>query len=261
MEVLIPLTLEKRLTIIDFDYPAESSPMNPAKLILSVCLVVPASAQGTFQNLDFEKAQISIPPPGAVLVSQALPHWQVSENGVGATQIAYDATALTVWNVSILDNGLGFSPISGRFSVALQSGTDQRGTPGYAAISQIGTLASDTHSVLFAATKNQVALNVSFNGQPLQTFALQDHGTYQTFGADISAFAGQTGELSFTALYPVQSLIDDIQFSSISIPEPSTLAMFAVGCGALLSVRRGPKARGEKGDSSCDFFGNAVHER
>ena len=264
MEVLIPLTLEKRLTNIDFDYPAESSPMNPAKLILSVCLAVPASAQGTFQNLDFESADLSNRDPvtGEFSVSQALPHWQVSENGVSATEIVLNSPSLNLWAVTLEDgNESGIPTISGKYSIFLQGG-EGHGTFGYAEISQTGTIANDTHSVLFAARITRPGnLNLSFNGQPLQSALLQDHGTYQTFGADISAFSGQAGELSFTTPYPTWTLIDDIQFSSASIPEPSTLAMFALGCGVLLSVRRGPKARGEKGDSSCDFFGNAVHER
>jgi hypothetical protein len=209
-------------------------------LTATIGRTVPVHAQGTFQNLDFESADLSNRDPvtGKFSVSQALPHWQVSENGVAATDIFLNGIALNLWEVSIHDgNGFGFQPLSGKYSVFLQSGEHPSGTHGYAEISQIGTLATDTHSVLFAATKDQVALNVSFNGQPLQTIALQDHGTYQTFGADISAFAGQTGELSFTAPYPTWTLIDAIQFSTTSIPEPSTLGMFAIGCGVLLTVK------------------------
>jgi len=210
-------------------------------LALTACLIVslddafPALGQGTFQNLDFEQAQISGPPPQGVSVSQALPHWEVSENGVPTTVIFYDDIALTQWQVSIQDvNGEG--SLSGKYSVFLQGGKDPV-NPGYAEISQIGTLAADTHSMLFAARMTRPGnLNVAFNGQPIQTGLFQDHGTYQTFGADISAFAGQTGELSFTAPDPTWTFIDDIQFSTASIPEPSTLAMITVG-GLLVGTK------------------------
>jgi len=189
-------------------------------------------AQGTFQNLDFEQAQISTPPPGGGPVSQLLPHWQASENGVTATQIAYDTIALTKWAVTIQDvNGEG--SLSGKYSVFLQGGKDPV-NPGYAEISQIGTMATDTHSILFAASMTRPGnLNVAFNGQQLQTALLQDHSTYQTFGADVSAFAGQTGELSFTAPDPTWTLIDNIQFSTAIIPEPTESALILFGAIAL----------------------------
>ena len=213
-------------------------------LALTACLIVslgdafPSRGQGTFQNLDFEQAQISGPPPQGVSVAQGLPHWEVSENGVPTTVMLYDAIALSQWQVSIQDNnGEAGAIISGKYSVFLQGGQDFRGTFGYGEISQIGTLAADTHSMLFAARMTRPGnLNVAFNGQPIQTGLFQDHGTYQTFGADISAFAGQTGELSFTAPDPTWTFIDDIQFSTASIPEPSTLAMITVG-GLLVGTK------------------------
>jgi len=64
---------------------------------------------------------------------------------------------------------------------------------------------------------------------------------YTVFGADISAYAGQTGELLFTAPWqgePGQSgfeedgMVDNIQFSSSPIPEPNEFSL--VGLGALL---------------------------
>src|SRR5438445_6657172 len=83
--------------------------------------VVMATAQGTFQNLNFEQAQISGVPPQSVPISQALPHWQVSENGTPATQILYDAINLNLWGVSIQDGKINvFSPsphISGKYSL------------------------------------------------------------------------------------------------------------------------------------------------
>jgi hypothetical protein len=55
---------------------------------------------------------------------------------------------------------------------------------------------------------------------------------------DISAYAGQTGQLLFSV--PPQSsggILDNIQFSSTPVPEPGTFGLFAMG-GALLAWRR-----------------------
>jgi hypothetical protein len=56
-------------------------------------------------------------------------------------------------------------------------------------------------------------------------------------GGDISAIAGQTGQLLFTALSGTifnagYGLLDNIQFSTQAIPEPGVFGLF--GFGALL---------------------------
>jgi hypothetical protein len=58
---------------------------------------------------------------------------------------------------------------------------------------------------------------------------------YTVYGADVSAWAGQTAQLSFTtfAENPHQNnqylYLDAIQFSTQSIPEPSTFALAGLG--------------------------------
>jgi hypothetical protein len=130
-------------------------------------------------------------------------------------------------------------PISGRFSVYLEGGRNAQNVQGSAEIAQTGTVDQTAHSLLFAATRG--VPNVSFNGQPLPVFPLQNHSTFISYGADVSAFAGQTGELRFTTAYPVGSFLDDIQFSSQVIPEPSTITLLAAGAvilGGRLTHRR-----------------------
>ncbi len=56
---------------------------------------------------------------------------------------------------------------------------------------------------------------------------------YTLFGTDISAFAGQTEQLMFSALNVSSGInawdIDNIQFSSTAVPEPSEFAFTALG--------------------------------
>ena len=49
-----------------------------------------------------------------------------------------------------------------------------------------------------------------------------------SFGGDISSFAGQSGELRFQG----GGWLDDIQFSTQPVPEPSRLAFVALGLAA-----------------------------
>ncbi len=79
--------------------------------------------------------------------------------------------------------------------------------------------------------------DVSFNGQTLSLTVLGSTPNYNIYGADISAFAGQTGQLLFTAAPQTIDIIDNIQFSNLAVPEPTTLALTALG-GAFLCLRR-----------------------
>ncbi len=82
------------------------------------------------------------------------------------------------------------------------------------------------------------SLQVSFNGQVIPVIQAGSTANYAIMGANISAFAGQTVELLFSALPNSGNvLLDNIQFSSSPIPEPGTLALAALG-GGLSGFRR-----------------------
>jgi len=79
-------------------------------------------------------------------------------------------------------------------------------------------------------------LTLSFAGQQIPLFALGTGPNYTILGGDISAFAGQTGQLQFIG----NALLDNIFFSPTQIPEPNTLAFAALGAAlfGLYSFRR-----------------------
>jgi len=61
------------------------------------------------------------------------------------------------------------------------------------------------------------------------------------YGVNIAQYAGQTGQLEFTALDnnpPGQIELDDINFSTQTVPEPSPLALTGVGTLAFALYRR-----------------------
>jgi hypothetical protein len=64
---------------------------------------------------------------------------------------------------------------------------------------------------------------------------------YILYGANISAWAGQTGDLEFTADFNVHDpylVLDDISFSPTTvIPEPSPVALTGIG-GLLFALYR-----------------------
>jgi hypothetical protein len=86
---------------------------------------------------------------------------------------------------------------------------------------------------------NQQILSKQFTdidqiANPLSFFDLGGNDRYHIYGADISAYAGQTGELRFTGV-PAgpnssgSAFIDNIEFSPIAIPEPTTLSVLLGG--------------------------------
>ena len=194
-----------------------------------------------FVNLDFESASI-IPLVGgpyypySILVANAVPGWTVNIGGVQVSQITYnDPTAGSAGATLWATNG---AQISGRYSVDLTGSID--GTTA-ASISQSSLVPVTANSILFEAQPGFGALVISLGGQSLSFFALSSGSNYTLYGADVSAFAGQTEQLTFSALGYSQRLnywnIDNIQFSSSPVPEPGALGLFALG-GALLSLRR-----------------------
>jgi hypothetical protein len=70
---------------------------------------------------------------------------------------------------------------------------------------------------------------VAFNGQNLSFQAIGAGANYTVYGADVSAYAGQTGELRFTAPVQNTALLDNIQFSNLPVPEPGVFALSAFG--------------------------------
>jgi hypothetical protein len=206
-------------------------------LLLALCLN--GRAQG-FMNSDFESAVIIPDPsspyyPYAVYASTAVPGWTVT-GFLGPSELFYDTTSAGSTCVSILStngNPLYGIPraLAGNFSVYLYGGV----TAPSASISQTATVPASAESMEFIGQQaGSGTLQVSLGGQNLSYFALSNGPNYTLYGADVSAFAGHSEQLTFSALHGEQTWnIDNIQFSSTPIPEPSAFALAVLGALAL----------------------------
>ncbi len=184
-----------------------------------------ASAQGTFQNLSFEDGVlVPIPddPFGRVQFSAAMPGWT---GYLGDNQIDWllynflflSDAGIAIWGPNQPQAGL----FHGEFYLVMQNAFP---VPTVSpAIAQIGIVPATAQSLRFYLAQGDMV--VSFNGQALPLSVLGSAPTGNLYGADISAFAGQTGELRFRGV----GYLDHIQFSAEPIPEPGVLGLFALG--------------------------------
>jgi hypothetical protein len=212
-------------------------------VVLSALSVLGALGQGTFQNLNFEAANVPIVPAGQygsdVAVSNGVPGWDVYIGGFPRPTMFHNNLSLGGAAVAIY--GPQWFPdqiLEGNYTVSLQPST--AGPPTTAAIGQTGRVPATAESLMFYGTG---AYTVTFAGQPIPLVALGSTSTYTIFGGDISTFANQTGEL----LLQGGGLLDAIQFSGQRIPEPGIFGLSALGT-LLLGwplLRRRPSIRNQ----------------
>jgi len=114
----------------------------------------------------------------------------------------------------------------GQYFILLQAGLDlggsgQRLVP---AIAQMGTIPASAESLEFWAYA--AGFNVTFDGIAVPMSVVGGSAsTYYVYAGDVSAFAGETGELRLQGV----GYYDYIQFSNSPAPEPSVLALSALG--------------------------------
>jgi len=121
--------------------------------------------------------------------------------------------------------------LDGNYSVGVSIGNSIR---------QTGLIPADAVSLLFLGPRPGwvvYSVQVSINGQNLPYKGISVSTDSTLWGADISAFAGQTATLTFSGF----GLFDDIQFSPELIPEPSFSWLPFLGSGVLLYLYKHKK--------------------
>ena len=189
-------------------------------------------AQG-FLNFGFENANVSGNSPGSVAAANAIPDWTAYLGGTAQANINYDVSLVSGgFQVDLLDANSGQSIIQGNYEIALEGSASES-----ASIGQTGTIPVTAQSLIWSGSGPD---SLSFNSQELPISILGYSGNYTIYGANISALAGETGQLLFTSSsFPAApvNIIDNIQFSSSPVPEPNILSLSALG-GLFLVLRK-----------------------
>ena len=204
-------------------------------LILFLAICQNGWAQ-SFTNLNFEDTSITpANPPGTVTfyaTSVAIPGWAAYLGEVGQSIIPNDGISTGGAVVSLQDtNAISpYAAIQGNYSVLLQGPSTTSGSdPTTASIGQTGTIPNTAQSLTFYLGNLYGTFQVSFNGQTLSFMDISNTLNYTIWGANISAYAGQTGQLLFSAPIHSGAVLDDIQFSSLPVPEPAEFALAVLG--------------------------------
>ena len=193
-------------------------------LLVALSIVVRSSYSQGFMNLNFEAANIQLDSFGQISATNAFPGWTV----IGAN-VAYDNFSLSGGSITICDtnNGLSLLPPQGKYFAYLAS-ENYPGTGNPFSMGQSVTVSPSSESIIFWGSIG--GMQVTFAGQPLNFIVTGSIANYDIYTADISSYAGQTGQLLFTLPpYLSNAILDNIQFSSSPVPEPSALGLSALG--------------------------------
>lgn len=215
-----------------------------------------------FQNLGFESPAEPTGGGQFGLPFYSITNWTVSYNGVAQTGVSSNDFSLNNTTVALINHTSQavFHAIDGSQSLFLSASTAQAVFEGFsvAEISQTGAVSASANSIQFllgAISGSGLGVDTNFpasyffvtmNGQNVPLQELGTSGSNLILGGNISAWAGQTAQLSIGVQvpysFPVQEVfsgvIDDVSFSAAVVPEPSTLVLATAGGVAVLLLFR-----------------------
>ena len=217
------------------------------KLIVFTLLATHSVWSAAFMNLNFESAiepLIVDPVSHTIPVTQAMPGWHVFVGGTEITTVLYNNRHISLAGVSLYSRG--DSPlfaIEGDYFAHLYSGlVSPLPTGASAAVAQTGLIPNDAQSLQLKTGRNGEPFFLSIGGNTLSMTPVFTGLNYVLHAADISVYAGQDLELRISVPYDGIApngqahgiRLDDIQFSTEPVPEPSVIALLAFAAAGLL---------------------------
>jgi len=202
-----------------------------------------ALAQGTFQNLDFEQADI-VPigglPSFYVFTAEALPGWTLTVGGAPQPMMYWNVPPASPIVAAIFEAPDGV--LQGLYSVWIKPVS---GDPSlFPVLAQTGTIPAGAQSILVDSRPDSISIDpapiaMGFAGQQIALSVVSGSAsTFYTYAGDISMFANQTGTLALWG----DAFVDNIRFA---VPEPGVCGLSALGA-LLLGWRALGRRRGQR---------------
>lgn len=222
------------------------------RTLLAVAMASSSALAGSaqsFQNLNFESIGASSISSNGIWLSWSLaaPAWDHAAGG--DSFFVYHNTPPTgeygQYYFLADKYSTAWTPLQGDFSLVLVSGSYNRSDPTSpwvnAWIDQSGLVPADAESFRLRATGD---FSVTFNSTPIEMTWLGG----DAYGADISEFRGQTVSLRIwndATTWNEGVVLDELNFSTQAVPEPSAVALLLVGAGAVMLTRKGKQGSPE----------------
>ena len=162
--------------------------------------------QGTFQNLSFEQVQfvpMSPPGTGGYEWSAAVPGWAANTTSGGGVDRVYRSDEPYPLSRSLVLVGANHRSLIPRFgSYSLSLLAPSMGLTDTIHLRQFGVVPATARSLQigFAGTPDPYVF--ALNGNPLTTSLVQVAPFYSVYVADVSSYAGQNVELTFSLTAP-----------------------------------------------------------
>lgn len=230
--------------------------MNKYLLPLQVALILAQSTpvmSAQFTNLNFESANLPSIPPGEFgtvqPISLAMPGWVVFVGPDPIDVVLHNNATIGTAAASIYGPFFPSSVIfEGSYTIVLAPGASPfTGQSVGVSIEQTGLVPADALSLQFLGGTLGILppterFGVYVNGQELDSYVLTSHPNFiNTFGVDVSAFAGQEATLRITSFVlpgePNSLGLDALTFSPVAVPEPGVLRLLALA-GLAFGVHR-----------------------
>lgn len=220
-------------------------PMNRllVALILAILTHLPSAKCANFTNLNFESANLPFIPRGQFgeyqPIELAMPGWQAFAGTETLPVILHNNATLGTASISILGPDYSDFTMEGNYLISLRPGAfGLLGTSVDISVQQAGLVPVGSRSLQFLGLTAGILpsterFDVFINGQELDAFVLASHPNFvNTFGVDVSAFAGQEVTLRITSFVlpaePNGLGLDALTFSPVAVPEPGILSLITL---------------------------------
>jgi hypothetical protein len=231
-------------------------------LLLSYAANSPSTFAAAFTNLNFEQAVVVVNDPmfGHLDWSVALPGWIPPSGNPNTATVFYGHGHFGTGSLMMLVDGIPpqvqpgptIAPLAGDYSLSVRG--SYFADEGDAWISQTGDVPASARAIELIVSGD--APVISLDGSMIPLAAVGQVGGATRYAGNATSFAGINAllKINFPATTWTQEtweeeafiasggsnsgIIDDIQFTTRIIPEPSACALSAVALAGLLAFRR-----------------------